>query len=100
MESIPWDGFGIGSGWALAALAVYALIRGQLVPRKTVEDIIHDRDEWRAAHRISEAARVEGEGHWRTMSETARTLEQFMREVQDRHGLGGAETTPTERTSP
>jgi hypothetical protein len=30
---------------------------GRLATRREIDDIMHDRDEWRAAHRISETAR-------------------------------------------
>ena len=32
----------------------YAIIRGKLVPRNQVEDVHHDRDLWREAHKLSE----------------------------------------------
>lgn len=72
----------------LAGVCVLLILTGRLVPRRTYDDIVHDRDEWRAAHRISESARVLGEDHQRDMAETARTMNQVMREMQDR--LGGA----------
>lgn len=59
---------------ALVGLFVLLVFVGKLVPKATVdrmiaehqkqvEDIAHDRDEWRAAHRISEAGRQELRDH-------------------------------------
>lgn len=59
---------------ALLGLTIVLILRGYLVPRRTVdeqrkayesriEDIDHDRNEWRAAHRISEQARLEEREH-------------------------------------
>lgn len=58
----------------LLGIAILLILRGYLVPRRTVdeqrkayesriEDIDHDRNEWRAAHRISEQARLEEREH-------------------------------------
>jgi hypothetical protein len=54
---------GILAPSALAGLSVLLILTGRLVPRKTLEDIEHDRDEWRTAHRISETARQEERDH-------------------------------------
>lgn len=43
----------------LVSLIVRAVLKGDLVPRKTHEDILHDRDMWRSAHMVSEQARQE-----------------------------------------
>lgn len=51
------------SPWAVVTLFVVLIATGRLVPRKTLEDVEHDRDEWRAAHRISETARQEERDH-------------------------------------
>lgn len=49
--------------WALflsvCLIVLVAVIRGDLVPRKTHEDAIHQGEMWRAAHMISEQARQE-----------------------------------------
>lgn len=65
---------------------------GRLVPRTTVdklealyvrqiEDIDHDRTEWRAAHRISESARAEAVGQVHELLEHARTTDAFIRSL-------------------
>jgi len=84
LAGLPLDALGIGSGWALVALVVVLIYRGQLVPRRTYDDVVHDRNEWRTAHRISESARMEGESHQRVMAETATTMNQLMHEMQER----------------
>ncbi|MFJ6729349.1 hypothetical protein ACIQPQ_31055 [Streptomyces sp. NPDC091281] len=42
---------------ALLTLVVLFILTGRLIPRKTHEDVITDRDNWRAAYLESEAAR-------------------------------------------
>lgn len=78
MDTIP---LGLANGIGVVAVVLIfgggifrALQNGMLVTRREVdamraeherqlEDISHDRDEWRAAHRISETARVEEREH-------------------------------------
>jgi hypothetical protein len=75
---------------ALLGLCVLLIFMGKLVPRSQVKaliteyerqitDIAHDRDEWRAAHRISEQGRVEEREHAVTLTnEIARPLTGFL----------------------
>lgn len=90
IEGIPLGTLGIGSGWALVALFVVYMIRGRLHPQATIdrmvaeharvlEDIAHDRDEWRAAHRISETARQVAADQVAELLEHARTTDAFIR---------------------
>ncbi|MCX4816787.1 hypothetical protein OG601_47565 [Streptomyces sp. NBC_01239] len=46
----------VGLG-ALLTLAVLLILTGKLVPRRTHEDVIADRDNWRQAYLESEKAR-------------------------------------------
>lgn len=55
MDMIPWPEVGVGSGWLFVGLFVYAILSGKLVPRATLTDATHDRDEWRAESRIKDA---------------------------------------------
>jgi hypothetical protein len=68
------------------------LARGKLHPQSTIdrmvaahnrelEDISHDRGEWRTAHRISETARLEAVGQVHELLEHARTTDQFIRSL-------------------
>jgi hypothetical protein len=79
------DGIPIGLANGVGVVAVVAILgwlmaSGRLLPRSFVErmeaqyqrelnDIGHDRDEWRAAHRISEQARLEEREHNRGLVE-------------------------------
>lgn len=47
------------SPWVLLAVTFFLIISGSLVPRKTLNDMKQDRDNWKEAHRISELARSE-----------------------------------------
>lgn len=59
-SGVPWGQFSVATGgWLLAAVVVIAvvtsMIRGKLVPRSSLDDAIHDRDEWRAESRIKDS---------------------------------------------
>lgn len=60
---IPWTTIGPGG---LLAFAVLLIIRGDLVPRRTFDAMVQDRDYWREA-----AERRENQ--FDALSETART---------------------------
>jgi hypothetical protein len=93
IDGVPWPAqLGVGSGWALVCVFVIMIYRGNLVPRRAVndmiraheremEDISHDRGEWRTAHRISETARLEAVGQVHELLEHARTTDQFIRSL-------------------
>lgn len=101
---MSFDGIGIPVSTltpaGLLALIVVLIAFGRLVPRRTLEDMIHDRNEWRAAHRISEAARAELAAQVNELLEHGRTTDAFIRalphaatviqqeiaKVQDREG--------------
>ena len=104
MEGIPLDALGIGSGWALVAGFVLLIYNGRLVPRRAVDDILkghtkqlefveHDRDEWRAAHRISETARVEEREHNAALlADIAVPLKGFLEGFRQAAARGGVES--------
>ncbi len=71
----------IGAG-GLLTLFVLAILTGRLVPRRNIEDVLHDRDEWRAAHRISESARAEQQAQVDELLEHARTTDAVLRSIQ------------------
>jgi hypothetical protein len=62
MDGVPLPIVQLGP-WGLFLLLVFlvvrAMVKGDLVPRKTHEDALHNADMWRAAHMISEQARQE-----------------------------------------
>lgn len=47
-----------GGPVALLALVVILVLRGYLIPRKTYDDLLADRDRWQQAHLESEKARL------------------------------------------
>lgn len=71
---------------ALLGILILLIALGKLVPRRTMEDIIHDRNEWRTAHRISEQSRVELAGMVGELLEHARTTDAFIRSLPHPHG--------------
>lgn len=65
----------------LLAIIVILIATGGLVPRRTLNDIVHDRNEWRTAHRISEQARIELSGQVDELLEHARTTNDVLRSL-------------------
>lgn len=63
----------------VAVFPYLQMARGKLVPRSTLDDVIHDRDEWRASHRISETARQVSADQVSELLEHARTTDAFIR---------------------
>lgn len=68
--------FGINPGDAsavgLLALVVLLVLTGRLVPRRTHEDVLADRERWRQAYLESEAARKVEHEHTSELLEMAR----------------------------
>jgi hypothetical protein len=67
------------------------MARGKLVPRSTLEDVIRDRDQWRAAHEVSEKAReldaetsANASAQVGDLLELARTTDAFIRAAVNR----------------
>lgn len=61
----------------LAAFVVISIVRGWLVPRRTHEDALHDRDEWRAESRLKDAQIAEKDkqlGHLAEVGEAQKAL--------------------------
>jgi hypothetical protein len=96
MDSIP---AGLANGVGVVAVVLLfgyglwrSLANGALATRREVElmrasyerqleDAHHDRDEWRAAHRISETARQVAADQVDELLEHARTTDQFIRSL-------------------
>lgn len=78
------------------ALGGWLIASGRLVTRRELDqmvedhvrevtDIAHDRDEWRAAHRISETARVEEREHNAALIEDiAKPVKEFLAAFRNR----------------
>jgi hypothetical protein len=46
-----------GGAWALVTIAVLMVLTGRLIPRRTYDDMVADRDNWRQAFHASEEVR-------------------------------------------
>lgn len=64
-------------GWLLAT--------GRLFTRRQYDELGHDRNEWRAAHRISETARQVAADQVAELLEHARTTDAFIRSLPYGH---------------
>lgn len=74
MESFPWQTFSVASaGWILVAVFVTAMWRGMVVPRQSLDDVIHDRNEWRAESRIKDTQIQEKDEQLRHLAEVGET---------------------------
>lgn len=80
----------------LMGAVMWAILTGRLVPRRTLLDVIDERNAWRAAYRESEAARREDREQVRELLEVAHVADHVLtslphpaREVG--HGTGGAD---------
>lgn len=81
----------------LLAVVILLIAMGRLVPRRTMEDVIHDRNEWRAAQRISESARAEQDETLRGLLKSMETLEAFIRALPS--GVEAAKQSPRRHPS-
>jgi hypothetical protein len=83
MDGLPWPAITAATGgWVLTVAFVYSLIRGRVVPRTTLDDAIHDRDEWRAESRIKDAQIAEKDKQLGHLEEVGHTVEQLARGLQ------------------
>jgi hypothetical protein len=74
MDSIPWQTFSVATaGWLLVAGFVTAMWRGMVVPRRSLDDALHDRDEWRAESRIKDQQLAEKDFQLRHLAEVGET---------------------------
>jgi hypothetical protein len=82
-----------GGAAAIVTLVVLLIIIGRLVPRSVVEDVRKDRDDrlaaalaerdaWREAYRVSEAARMESQAQVGELLELSRTAEHVLRAIR------------------
>ena len=67
---VPWGQFTAASaGWALSGFFLWLFFKGRVVPRSTLDDVIHDRDEWRSESRIKDAQIAEKDQQLRQLAE-------------------------------
>ncbi|WP_432091841.1 hypothetical protein [Streptomyces sp. NRRL F-5630] len=58
---------------ALLTLVVLMILTGRLVPRRTYDDLLKERDTWREAHTVSEEARAMERAQTQELLELGRT---------------------------
>lgn len=73
MDELAARALTIGGPWAIIALAVVMLLRGDIVSRRTHEDALRDRDRWQEAHARSEDGRHEAQRQNGEMLEVVHT---------------------------
>lgn len=74
-ESVP---IGLLTPGALLGIVIWLILVGRLVPRRTYDDMKEDRDHWRTAHSISEAARQVSAEQVSELLEHSRAANAFM----------------------
>lgn len=84
LEHLPITVIGPG---ALLTLVVLLILTGKLIPRRTYDDMRDDRDHWRTAQALSEAARLEAAGQVKELLEHARTTDAFIRSIGQAAGI-------------
>lgn len=89
LEGIGLPQVGLGLGWLVSFVYTIALIRGQLLPRRTLDDQIHDTNEWRAESRIKDQQIAEKDEQLRELKKVGETVNAVMRAIQ-RGPKGGA----------
>jgi F0F1-type ATP synthase membrane subunit b/b' len=98
-----------GGAGAIVTLIVLLILNGRLVARSVLEDVrkdrddriaelIKDRDMWRAAHRESEAARIEATSQVGELLELARVADHVLRAI--RREVPGDAMDPTVAAPP
>jgi hypothetical protein len=82
-----------GGAATIVIFIVLLIIRGSLVPRSVLEDVrsdrdarlaevVAERDTWREAHRVSEAARIEAQSQVGELLELSRTADHVLRSIR------------------
>lgn len=72
--SLPWPTVGsVGVWFGLAGFVVYSIIRGLLIPKNLHEEIVKDRDTWRAAAQAEAEARKAADKRADDLLEVANT---------------------------
>lgn len=90
LDGIPWPAFSVAAGgWVIAFACAFGLIRGVLVARKTLEDVIHDRDQWRTESRIKDQQIAEKDLQLRYMGEVGEMQKQVLTSLQVMQRNGG-----------
>jgi len=59
VDGLAGQALTVGGPWALIALAVVMMLRGDIVPRRSLDDALRNVERWEAAHSRSEEGRHE-----------------------------------------
>lgn len=78
----------LGAGWALVAVFVGLIFKGKIVPRQSLDDVIHDRNEWRAESRIKDAQIAEKDTQLRILAEIGETEKHVLGALAEVTGRG------------
>lgn len=83
IEDLPWPALSAATaGWALAFWSGVYIIRGKLVPRSTLDDVINDRNEWRNESRVLHAEIAEKDTQLRHVAEVGETQKVVLSTLQ------------------
>lgn len=63
---------------ALVSIGILLIMTGRLVPRRTYDDALRDRDRWQEAHSVSEEARLTQTRQLDAVLEVGETVKQVM----------------------
>lgn len=100
MRVASWDQLPIVQGGAVAILAwvFIQVMRGRIVPRRTLDDMKAERDTWRDAHRVSEEARHIAQGQVGQLLELSRTASHVLTALPQPSGQEVTASAPVDRT--
>jgi hypothetical protein len=62
----------------LLGIGILLILTGRLVPRRTYDDALRDRDRWQQAHSVSEEARLTQTKQLDAVLEVGETVKQVM----------------------
>jgi chromosome condensin MukBEF ATPase and DNA-binding subunit MukB len=87
VEGLPWPAItAAGGGWALFGVTAFMLVRGflrdDLVSRRRLEDVEHDKQEWRTESRLKDAQLAEKDKQLEHLKQVGNTVEQLVRGLQ------------------
>lgn len=72
----------LGALCLVLAVPYLLIARGKLVPRSTLDDMVHDRDEWRGESRLKDAQLAEKDKQLAHLEAVGHTVNAIMRSVQ------------------
>lgn len=93
MDALPpglLDGIGIGG---ILIVLFWLLVTGRIATRNTVDDVRHDRDEWRTEARIKDQEIAEKNRQLDHLAEVGRTVDAVLRALKS--GPPAPPTGPT-----